>query len=479
MAVNIPTTGVSGSGILTSLGVGSGIDINGLVSSLMTAEQVPLTLLQNQQSGDQTQISAFGSVSSALASLQSAAQALETTSTDGTFSSMSATAADTTVLGASAGAGAAAGVYNISVSKLASNQIVRSNAAYAATDTFDNGTLHITVGNATTDVAIGPANNTLAGIAQAINTAKAGVTATVLNDGTTNHLLLSSNTSGASGTIKVSVDQTGSGATQNLSDLAYAGSDTATMVQAQAGLNASLTINGTSITRPSNTITDAIGGVTLNLTGQGTTSLTVAADSSGTLAAVNAFASAYNSVVKTLNSVSSYDASSNTAQPLNGNAIVLQLQQGLPRIFSHAVGGIKGGLTTLADVGVSLQQDGTMTVNAAKLQSALSNPGNDVASLFGGTAAGSEGFAYQLDQFLNNFTSPTGAISAQTHGLTSAIQSLTQRETDMTNYLDRVKAQYTAEFTNMDATVSQLNSVQSFMTQQLQYQLVYASQRGF
>jgi flagellar hook-associated protein 2 len=415
----------------------------------MTAEQVPLTLLQNQQSADQAQISAFGSVSSALSSLQTAVQALEKTSANSVFSAMGATSANTSVLTATGGTGATAGSYNITVSALASNQIVRSNAAYATTDTFNTGTLAITVGGTTTNVSIGPANNTLSGIAQAINTANAGVT------------------------------ETGNGATQSLTDFNYGGTDTATMVQSQAAVNAQLTLNGTPITRSSNTISDVIGGVTLNLSGTGSTSMSVAPDTSAATTAINNFVSAYNAALKAIAGVSSYDAGTNQAQPLTGNPVIQNLQSALPAIFSHSLAGIKGGMTTLADVGVSLQSDGTLSVDSAKLQATLTNPGNDVASLFGSATPGSRGFATQLDQVLNNFVSPTGAIAAQTNGLNTAIQGLTKQENQVQAYLAQVQAQYTAEFTNMDATVAQLNSVQSYMTQQLQSQLIYASQRGF
>jgi flagellar hook-associated protein 2 len=480
MAINLtsalPTTASSstGQGILSSLGVGSGIDINSLISQLMTAEQAPLTLLQNQQSADQAQISAFGSVSSALSSLQTAAQALETSNSSSAFGAMIATPADTSVLTASTGTGAAAGSYNISVTSLASSQILRSNAAYSTTDTFNTGTLNISVGGGTaTPVTIGSANNTLSGIAQAINSANAGVTATVLNDGTTNHLVLSSNTSGTAGAIQVSVSQTGTGATQNLTDFAYSGTDSTTMVTSQPAANASFKLNGTPITRSSNTVSDVINGVTLNLqTANASTTLSVAPDTSAVTTAVQNFVTAYNAAVNAISSVSAYDPTSNTAQPLTGNDVIFQLQSQLPSILSHGIAGIQGGLTSLADVGVTLQQDGTLALDSSKLQSALANPNNDVASLFGSSTA--NGYAYQIDQMLNNFVGPTGAISVETNGLTGSIQDLQQQESAMNNYLSQLQAQYTAEFTAMDSTVQQLNSTQSFMTQQLQYQLVNA-----
>jgi flagellar hook-associated protein 2 len=202
---------------ITSGGVGSGLDVNGIVEKLMENERRPLGIYDKKQSSYKTKLSAYGVLKSNLDSLKSAATVL---STDSTFTSNTAAVSDSTVLSASAST-AAAGSYSISVTQLAKFHTVRSNTDYAATtDTFNGGTLAISVGGAAAiDVTIDGSNNTLAGIRQAINDASAGVTATIVNDGTTNRLILTSTTSGSVGAINVTVTDNGSGGTNALTQL--------------------------------------------------------------------------------------------------------------------------------------------------------------------------------------------------------------------------------------------------------------------
>ena len=207
---------------ITSAGVGSGLDVEGIVSKLMELEQKPLTRLDSKETSFQAKITAYGAVKSNLASLQTAATTLATAST---FTGKSASVSDSTVLSAAASSDAAAGRYSISVTQLAKYHAVRSNTNYAATsETFNTGSLSISVGGAAAiNVTIDGSNNSLSGIRQAINDADAGVTATIINDGTTNRLVLSSETSGSAGAISVSVVDDGSGGTHALTQLADAG----------------------------------------------------------------------------------------------------------------------------------------------------------------------------------------------------------------------------------------------------------------
>ena len=193
---------------ISSPGISSGLDVNGIISKLMELERIPLTKLNMRETDYQAKVSAYGTIKSTLSSLRTAANALQNTAT---FTSNTASVSDSTVLSASASTTAAAGTYNISVTQLAKFHTVRSNTAYAATsDTFNSGTLAIKIhGGAAVNVTIDNTNNTLAGIRQAINNANAGVTATIVNDGSTNRLVLRSNTSGSVGDINVTVTEDG------------------------------------------------------------------------------------------------------------------------------------------------------------------------------------------------------------------------------------------------------------------------------
>ena len=212
---------------ISSPGIASGLDVNGIISKLMELERIPLTKLNTKETSFQAKLTAFGSIKGSLSTLQTTAAMLTNAST---FSSKTVSVSDATVLAASASSSAAAGSYSLNVTQLAKYHTLRSNTNYAATtDTFNTGTLAIAIdGGTAVNVAITGGNNTLAGIRQAINDADAGVTATIINDGATNRLVLKSNTSGSVGDISVAVTDDSSGGTHALSGL-----DSASLVQTQ------------------------------------------------------------------------------------------------------------------------------------------------------------------------------------------------------------------------------------------------------
>ena len=287
---------------ITSAGVGSGLDVEGIVSGLMELERRPLTRLDTKESTYQSKLSAYGTVKSYLSTLQTAATSLATAST---FTGKSASVSDSTVLSAAASSTAAAGSYSINVTQLAKYHAVRSNTNYAvSTETFNTGTLSISVGGGTAvDVPITGANNTLAGISQAINEADAGVSASVINDGSTNRLVLTSKTSGSVGAISVVASDDGSGGTHALTQLQNAG-----LFEIQTADNAQFTVNGLAITRSSNTVTDVVEGLTLNLTkgtgaSPGQATVTIATNTAATTTAIEGFVKAYNAAVEYLNRV--------------------------------------------------------------------------------------------------------------------------------------------------------------------------------
>ncbi len=479
--VNAASNGANttlGNSILQSLGMANNININSLVSALMGAEQIPLNALQAQQTNDQTRISALGTLSSALASLQSASQALEAGSISDTFTAMMASSSDTSALTATTGTGARPGTWSLTITALASSQVIRSASDYTTGDTFGAGTLQISVGGTSTSVTIKAGQSTLSGIAAAINASDAAVTASVLDDGTSQRLILSADASGTDGALRIAATQTGGSGTQSLTDLAYSGTDSATMVESQAAADASFTLNGTPITRSSNTVSDVIPGVTLTLGKAPTvTKVTVKPDAAGQATAIGAFVTAYNNAIATIASLTAYDAASGTSQPLNGNTSISALQSALPGILSHGLSGIAGGASTLADIGISLQADGTMSIDSNKLQGALTNPGHDIASLFGRLTRGQQGFATQIDHLLGRYLGPGGAIGQQTQSLTASIQSLTSQMSTEQARLTALQLQYTRQFTAMDTILSKMNSTQTFLTQQLQYANINAANK--
>ena len=450
---------------ISSPGIASGLDVNGIISKLMALEQQPLTKLAAKETDYNAKLTASGSLKGALSTLQTAAQALATPST---LTGKSASVSDATVLAASASSTAAAGSYSLSVTQLATAHTVRSNTNYSTTDTFHTGSLAIAVGSGSAvNVTIDSSNNTLAGISQAINNANAGVTATIVNDGTTNRLMLSSNTSGSVGTIAVAATDSGSGGTKALSDLA-----SASLVRTQAANDAQLTINGLAITRSSNTITDAISGVTLNLAkgtlaSPGTAILTVANDTGATAAAIDTFVTAYNAAVGLLKTDSAYNATTKTAAVLNGDGTVRSLQTELSNLLNTSVTGIAGGISTLSGIGISVQADGTLAADSTKLAAALADPNKDVTSLFTQTTVGNEGIFARFNTILRTEVGYTGLIATRTIGITASIKSIGTARDALNLRLTRIEAQYRAQFTALDVMITQMQKTSQYLTQMI------------
>lgn len=342
-----------------ALGVGSTIDVNSLVTQLMQVEQQPLTAMAKKEASYQSQLSAYGSLKGSLSTFQSALSAL---SDPTQFSAISATPADTTLASASASTSALAGNYSFNVTSLAQSQKLQSSAPFASMSTvLGSGSLSLAFGSYSNDtppsftlnsdkptktINIADGQNTLSGVRDAINAANVGVSANIINDGITgNRLVITSNDSGVANALRISVsDSSGAPITSNtgLSALAYDPSTAVTNMRVGiAAKNAEMTIDGVLISKSSNTITDAIQGVTVNLLKTGTNTLTVARNLTSTQTAVQSFVTAYNNVNKTIS-----------------------------------------GLSVLSEIGISLQANGTLALNTAKLNSVLNDPTKDISTLF-------------------------------------------------------------------------------------------------
>ncbi|MBK8120179.1 MAG: flagellar filament capping protein FliD [Sulfuritalea sp.] len=443
---------------------GSSLDIESIVSKLMALERQPLNRLATREADYNSKLSAYGSIKGALSSLQTAG-----TSLTGSFATNAASVSDTTVLTASASGTAAAGSYSLSVTQLAKSHTVRSDTNYAATtDTFNTGSLAISINSgAAINVTIDSGNNTLAGIRQAINDASAGVTATIINDGTTNRLVLSSNTSGSIGAVSVAVTDDGSGGAHALSGL-----DSANLVQTQPADDANVTINGIAITRSSNTITDAIEGVTLKLTkgtltSPGTATLSVARDTAGTISAVEDFVKAYNDSVGLLKANSNYDAATKTGAVLSGDSTVRSLQSQLSGLARTGVTGVAGGISYLSDIGITMQADGTLATDSTQLAAALADPNKNVAALFSQTTVGNEGIAVRFNTALEAIVGFGGTITARTDGIGLSIADIGKSRDLLNGRLTQIETRYRRQFAALDALVSRLNQTSGFLTQAL------------
>ena len=382
-----------------ALGVGSSLDVNGLVTQLMAAEQQPLNALATKEAKYRSQLTAYGSLKGALSSLQSS---VATLTNPAKFSAVSASIADTTLASVSASSSAMPGSYSINVTQLAQSQKLQSTAFAATSTTIGTGTLNISFGTYTDDltgftinsskasksITIGASQSSLSGVRDAINAANVGISANIINDGTYgNRLVITSTDSGASNALKITVADSSDGSnTDNagLSQLAYDGTLTSHMTQSDGmgPKDALLTIDGIEIKKPSNSIADAVTGMTVNLLKTGTTNLTVNYDTKIIQSTIQTFVDSYNTLNTTINKLSNYDAANNTASVLTGDSTLQSLKSQLRQVFNAALSTAGGGLTTLSDIGITFQRSGSLALDSTKLNTILKNSSKDVSTLF-------------------------------------------------------------------------------------------------
>lgn len=384
---------VSSMGGISSPGIGSGLNVNAIVSALMTVESQPINLLNQQESSYQAKLSAYGSMTAALSSFQSSVATLTSQST---FQTLSATPSDTTVLTAAAANNASTGNYSINTTALAQAQTLVASGQASTTSAIGTGastTLTFSFGTTsgttftqdptqgTKTVTIDSSNNSLQGIADAINAANIGVSASIVNDGSsTPYKLELTSSTGANHSMEITVS--GDATLQSL--LSYSPGGSQSMTQTVAGQDAALTVNGLSIASPTNTVTSAISGVTLNLLKTGTSTLSITNNASSVATAVQSFVTAYNTLHGALSPLTAYDSTTQQGGPLLGDYTAMSVQTQLSGVLVSAVPGLSGnsGITTLGQLGISLNKDGTLSLDNTKLQSAISSNLSDIAGMF-------------------------------------------------------------------------------------------------
>jgi len=388
---------------ISAPGVGSNLDVNSIVTQLMTIERRPLTLLDSKEAAYQAKLSGYGNLRGALSALQTAASALDSPSS---FQAFKATAADSSILSASVSSAKSPGGYAIDVSQLAQKQTLVAAGQTSATGaigagasttlTFEFGTIAggtlssgiYTGASFTQDgsvpagtVTIDASNNSLQGVRDAINSASLGVTASIVKDGSAApyRLVLQSDGSGAARSLRVSVS--GDAAVQAL--LAYDASGTQNLTQSVAAQDAKLSINGVAISSSSNVVGDALEGISLNVAKVGSTTLTLARDTAGVTQALQALVKAYNDFNTTLSELTKYDPQTRQGGPLLGDPAARAVQSQLRSALSTALPGLQtSSVRILGQAGIAFQRDGSLGFDSGKLGEALASHPDDVARLF-------------------------------------------------------------------------------------------------
>lgn len=456
-------------------------DVTTLVSQLMAVERRPIERLNTLVSDTQARISSLGTLSSLVSSFQSAATSLRLS-----LDKLTATPSDSSVLAATAASTAVPGSYTVSVSRLAQSQnlVAAGQTSRTAaigdgtptTLTFDFGSISggtLTNGvysgasfnagaGGSASIVIDGTNNTLEGIRDAINAAKLGVTATIVNDGsgTPYRLALTSTSTGAENSMRISVAG-GDGSLANL--LAYDPAGAQNLSQTQAAQNADLLVNGIAITSASNTVKDAIQGVTLTLknTTAAPASLAVARDTAAMTTAANGFVDAYNALASQLKSRSAFGANGKAGGVLAGDSALRLMQEQLRNIFLAPATG--GTLSSLGQIGISFQRDGVLTLDSGKFTNAIAD---DIASVTN-LLASPTGFATRLEQWGNATLAADGLIQSRTKSLNDYVKDRTEEIDRLELRMAALQKRYTIEYTNLNLLLGRMNTTSTFLTQQL------------
>jgi len=414
---------------------GAGIDVTAVVSQILTNESAPENLLKAQLTQLGTDQATLSGYNTSLQALLSTINALSDVS--GVLTARTATSSRTDLVTATADSTAVAGQHTLVVGNLASGSSYASDPV--TTPTFATGSFRLQLGTAiAVPITVDNTNNTLSGLAASINAQNLGVSASVVTDATGARLALVSNGTGLPADLTISGNTTG----LNFNKTATAA-------------NASLQVDGVTISSATNSVTGVLGGVTLNLLNASPgapITLKVAPDTTNAAAAVDAFVTAYNSTIASVNQQFTYDPATGSAGALSASGDLRSLQTQLLGESTYSISG-NNGYTTLASLGINLNNDGTLTVDKAALNDTLANHFTEFQNFFQ-SPTGQTGFAQKLSLDLQNLTDPTQGL------LNIAIsQNRTDQATiqsSITNWEDRLatrKAQLTTQYSQVDATL--------------------------
>lgn len=468
---------------ITGIG-GSGLDIDNIVKTMVSAEKAPKqNQLTKTESTAVAQLTAVGSLKGAISEFQSA---LSTLNSPSSFLARSVSISKSDVLTATASQSAGLGSYQVEVKQLAAGSKV-ALAAVNATGAFSKGSLNIKVGDTSIpSITIDSTNNTLSGVRDAINAAgkSQGLSATIVSDTQGARLVLSSNQSGDGNDIAVSVANDDGSGSQSLSKLAFTPpakptdssvedpptpSDPAAARMLTRAQSALMTVDGLQVSSKTNTVSDAIEGVSFTLKTKtdkdSPLTVGVSQDDAGVKGNVKKFVDAYNKlmgVIKTQTAVTSVgESSAPITGALVGDATTRTLTSTIRNELVNMQG--TGSIKALADLGITTQKDGTLAIDDTKLSKKVSENFSDVASFF----TGDNGLAARMKGKLDVYTQAGGILEQRTSSLSDVRKKVAQQQTAldarMTSLQERLYKQYNA----MDSTYSQLSSTASQLASSL------------
>ena len=470
---------------ISSIGIGSGLDVESVITQLVALERAPVTQLQKEATSLQTKLSTYGKLQSGMAALRDAASALTRASTWGATTGSTSDATAVTVTTSSS---TLPGSYAIEVQRLAS---VQSNATgvYASADALvGEGTLRIELGSwsadqssftpkagaTAVDITVGPPAESLAQLRDKINASNSGVVASVLTDANGARLVLRSAATGEMNGFRIGVTDTDGNNSDGLGLSALAFDPSAgilTMAQALAAANAAATLNGLSIASDSNTLSNVLDGMTLSfgkLT-SGPVQVEAKTDTEAIRKALDTFVSAYNDLNTLLKEQTKYDADTKAAGSLQGDSVAVSLRAQMRSL----IGGSSTASTMfgrLADVGFDVQTDGSIKLDETKLANGMANLG-EMKKLFATSDLvddANDGIAVRLREMADRVLSIDGSLSARSEGLRKRLELNQDRQDQLEDRISAVEKRLRAQYTALDRQMASLNSLSDYVTQQLQ-----------
>lgn len=463
---------------ISSAGIGSGLDVNSIVAQLTAIEKQPLTSLKVKAAKLQVQLTTVGQIQSQVSALASAATSLGSVLG---WKGVTASSANPSAVTVSATSTAVPASFNVEVTALAKAQslalptTVGSPALPTSTEQVGYGSLSIQVGSKTpVTVTIEDGKGTLSEIAAKINaTTGVGVTATVVNDPSgKQNLLIRSNSTGSDGAFTITATE-GTGGTvsvpSNLSRLSYVAGNYA-MASTQAAQNAAITLNGVAATSSTNTFTNVVPGVTLNAL-QTTTQpaeIKIERDTAAITKAMQSFVSAYNTLNDTLNEATKYDATTNTAGPMQGDSVVTGLGNAMRRLVGSVLN-TGSTYTRVADVGLTAGLGGNLSLDTSKFSAAMAADLSNVQTLFtayNGSDA-KNGFGVRVKDFANGLLASTGTVKGKSNAIQKALDNNTAEQTRVNDKASLFEARLKKQYSALDSKMAQLNALNSYVAQQV------------
>ncbi|WP_343551397.1 flagellar filament capping protein FliD [Pantoea sp.] len=460
---------------ISTLGIGSGLDLSSILDSLTTAEKASLTPISNQQTAYTAKLSAYGTLSSALTSFQTANTALNSADL---FSATSATSS-TTAFSATTSGSPVAGKYTVSVTQLAQAQTLTSGVqtsnttALGSSDASRTMTIKLTDGTSK-DITLTSDQTSLTGMRDAINSANAGVSASIIKtgDGAYRLSLTASKTGEANAVSSVTV--TGDDTLQGIVGFDSTKTDADNPLDVSvAAQDAQLTVNNVAITSSTNTISDALEGITLNLNDvtSGNQTLNITQDTSKATTAISNFVDAYNNLLDQFTSLTKYtavDVGSDTQDSSNGalvgDSTLRSIQTQIKSMLTNSSS--SSSYKTLAQIGITSDPTtGELTLDSDKLKTELTKDPSGIKQMIVGDGK-TTGITTTLATNLTSWLSSTGSIQSAKDGVSKTLNNLTQQYNDMNTRINAMIARYKTQFTQLDVTMSSLNSTSSYLTQQ-------------